>query len=75
MFIHIYNKTCHSSIPDSKTAAYGNQSNSDRYMLGQYRKAVISKWHIYLDFADLEIIIYPTSNGRRRFGKGLLLPG
>ena len=61
MFIHIYNKTCHSSIPDSKTAAYGHQSNSGRYMLGQYRTAVISKWHSYLDFADVEINIHGTA--------------
>ena len=60
MFIHIYNKTCH-SIPDSKTAAYGHQSNSGRYMLGQYRTAVISKWHSYLDFADVEINIHGTA--------------
>ena len=61
MFIHIYNKTCHSSIPDSKTAAYGHQSNSGRNMLGQYRTAVISKWHSYLDFADVEINIHGTA--------------
>ena len=61
MFIHIYNKTCHNSIPDSKTAAYGHQSNSGRYMLGQYRTAVISKWHSYLDFADVEINIHGTA--------------
>ena len=61
MFIHIYNKTCHSSIPDSKTAAYGHQSNSGRNMLGQYRIAVISKWHSYLDFADVEINIHGTA--------------
>ena len=61
MFIHIYNKTCHSSIPDSKTAAYGHQSISGRYMLGQYRSAVISKWHSYLDFADVEINIHGTA--------------
>ena len=61
MFIHIYNKTCHSSIPDSKTAAYGHQSNSFRNMLGQYRIAVISKWHSYLDFADVEINIHGTA--------------
>ena len=70
MFIHIYNKPFHSSVPDSKTAAYGYQSNSGRYILGQYRKAVVSKCHNYLDFADVEIIIYPTSNGRCRFGNG-----
>ena len=61
MFIHIYNKTCHSSIPDSKTAAYGHQSNSGRNMLGQHRTAVISKWHSYLDFADVEINIHGTA--------------
>ena len=50
-----HSATIHSSIPDSKTAAYGHQSNSGRYMLGQYRTAVISKWHSYLDFADVTI--------------------
>ena len=30
-------------------------------MLGQYRTAVISKWHSYLDFADVEINIHGTA--------------
>ena len=30
-------------------------------MLGQYRTAVISKWHNYLDFADVEINMHGTA--------------